>query len=251
MKKFFLVACIPLALAACGKKGPLVPPEAFVPAPIDSLKVEQKEDRFFVSWMPPTVEGSGKPLNDLAGFKIYRREVLPPSEDCEECPTAYHLMKDVDLEYLQGVRVYNNIYIFPDSDLVNGKTYQYKVISYKKDRSESDASNRARRKKVAAPSAPRLRASSGPTGVIVEWEPGPARDVSPSAGFNLYRRRGGEIGTLTLLTPLPTKERRYEDLRLERGAKYIYTVREVVLADGEYLEGALSNEVEAGLTAPD
>lgn len=248
--RFAIVAIVlSTLLAACGKKGPLIPPEAFAPGAVATLAVDQKEDRFFVSWTAPASDAGGRPLKDLAGFRLYRREVLPPNEDCEECPTAYRLVKTVDLEYLQNVKLYGTRYVFTDGGLENGKTYQYKVIAFRKDGSESAASNRARRKKVAAPPAPRLAATSTPSGVVLQWElPQP-----PGAGFvgySLYRRRGDDFGTLVLLTPIPVKEPRFEDQRLERGVTYVYAVREVVEVDGQLVEGEVSNEVRASLAVP-
>lgn len=237
-------------LAACGKKGPLVPPESFAPAPVSALSVEQKEDAFYVSWPAPSKDEAGRPLKELAGFRVFRRPVLPPDQDCEECPTAYTLVKTVDLEYPQDVRFYNNRYVFADRNVTNGVTYQYKVVSFRKDGSESAASNRARRAKVAAPPAPHLSAAAGPTSVVLQWEI-PAGTVGKPAGAYVYRRRGEDVSTLVLLTPTPVVERQYEDLRLERGVTYVYTVRAVVDIDGMTIESAVSNEARGMLAEPE
>lgn len=133
MKKTLFLIGIFFLLAACGKKGPLIPPEAFVPVPIADLKTEQKGSGFLVCWSSPGKEESGKPLKNLGGFRIFKREVLPPDEDCEECPTAYRLLRTIDPEYLQDVYRSGSRYCFTDSDLVEGKTYQYKVVSLEKD----------------------------------------------------------------------------------------------------------------------
>lgn len=239
-----------LSLAACGKKGPLVPPESFVPAPVSALSVEQKEDTFYVSWPAPARDEGGRPLEGLAGFRVYRRPVLPPAQDCEECPAAYTLIGTVDLDYLQDVRFFNNRYVLADRDVTNGTTYQYKVISFKKDGAESGASNRARRTKVAAPPAPRLAATASATGVLLQWEIPPVT-AGTAAGAYVYRRRGDDVSTLLLLTPTPISGRQYEDLRMERDATYVYAVRTVVEVDGQFVEGAISNEVRAKLAEPE
>jgi predicted small lipoprotein YifL len=250
MRRILLIILLLALLAACGRKGPLVPPDTMIPASVSTLQVEQKEDRFYVTWSAPTSDAGGKPLKDLGGFRLMRREVLPPDEDCEACPTAYSVVQTVDLEYLKGVRVYNNIYIFTDAGLKDGTTYQYKLISFKKDGAESAPSNRIRRKKVATPPAPRLAAVSSPTGVQLEWQPGQWGGAD-RAGFNVYRRRGDDIATLVLLTPQPVKGKRYEDQRLDTGATYTYMVREVVSTDGQFVEGAISNEATGALTPPE
>lgn len=250
MKKLLLVALLVGVVAGCGKKGPLIPPEAFQPAPIADLQVAQKEDRLYVSWSAPTVDAAGRALKGLAGFHLYRRVVLPPDQDCESCPNAYQLLKTVDPEYLQDVRRFNNRYVFADSGLKDGTIYQYKVIAFKGDGTESAASNRARWRMVVPPSAPRLQAVATPTGVQLSWEPAAAPGAD-FLGYNLYRRRSDDIRSLELLTTQPTKERRFEDLRLERGVSYLYLVREVIGVDGESVEGAASNEVRAALAPPE
>lgn len=245
-----MVVVSALLLTACGKKGPLVPPESFVPAPVSALSVEQKEDVFYVSWPAPGKDEGGRPLKDLAGFRVYRRQVLPPDQDCEECPSAYTLIRTIDLDYLGSVRFFNGRYVLADRDVTNGMTYQYKVISFLKDGAESSASNRARRTKVAAPSAPRLTATASATGVVLQWEIPPVT-AGKAAGAYVYRRSGDDIGTLVLLTPMPIRDRQYEDLRLERGATYVYTVRGVVEVDGQLVEGAVSNEAKGKLADPE
>lgn len=246
-----LLALATASFAACGKKGPIIPPEALVPAPIASLAAEQKGGVIYLSWSAPDRDAMGRPLKDLAGFKLYRREVLPPAEDCEECPNAYRLIKSVDLEYLQDVKRYDNLYLYADAEPAAGATYQYKVVSYRRDGTESDASNRVRRKKLFAPPAVRLTARATPTSVVLEWQAPDLPAGDTLAGYSLYRRKAGDIGSLELLTPLPVKETRYEDLRLERGVKYVYTVRGVVAEAGMQVEGGLSNEAEAALAQPE
>lgn len=243
-RKCLAIVILALLLSACGKKGPLVYPETTLPAPIATLGVEQKGDVFFITWSPPAKEVNGKALKELGGFRIFRRDVLPPGEDCEECPAAYRVIRTVDLEYLQDVRFYNNIYVCADRETENGKSYQYKIVSFKMDGSESAPSNKVRRKKVAAPPAPRLKAIAAPTGIILEWEtPQGVSDVA----YNIYRRRADQISSLVILNSTPVRENRFEDLGLARGVKYIYTVRGVADA----VEGALSNEAATELAKPE
>ncbi|WP_223906997.1 fibronectin type III domain-containing protein [Geobacter sp. AOG1] len=249
MGRLFVLTLLLTLLAACGRKGGLVPPDSLVPAAVTNLRAEQKGEQFYVTWSAPSSDAGGKRLKDLAGFRLFRREVLPPEEDCETCPTAYQLVQDVDLEYPKGVQVYNNLYIFTDASLKNGTTYQYKLIAYNKEGAES-APSRARSKKVASPAAPRLTATSTPTGVTLEWQPAPGAGTD-RAGFNVYRRRGSDIATLALLTPQPVKGNRYEDLHVDFGVTYTYMVREVVSAAGQLVEGAISNEATGGQALPE
>jgi predicted small lipoprotein YifL len=250
MKKFIVLTLV-LLLAACGKKGPLVYPEALVPAQVTNLKVEQKGERFQISWSQPAREEGGDRLKDLAGFRLFRREVLPPGEDCEECPKAYRLITTVDAEYPQGVVRWGDLYFFSDAELAAGKTYQYKVVSFKRDGAESSPSNRTRKKWVAPPRAPELKALSGPTSVLLTWEPAPLQQNAALEGYNVYRKRPGGILPPKPLNGSPLGETRFEDLSPERGTKYGYAVRTVARMDGEMVESGPSNEAEGELTEPE
>jgi predicted small lipoprotein YifL/fibronectin type 3 domain-containing protein len=250
MQKIMLMAMLALTLAGCGRKGPLVPPEAMVPAPIADLSVAQQGERFVVSWTQPGREEAGGPLKDLAGFRVFRREVLPPGEDCEECPTAYRPIRTVDPEYLQDVVRVGNSFTFVDTGLETGKTYQYKVVAFKADGSESKQSNLARRKKVVPPLPPVVQATSSPTSVLLRWEPVAVAKDATLIGYRIYRKRAGSAVTQPL-TGKPVTETSFEDLRLERGGTYDYTVRTVTGVDGETVESDPSAAATGRLTEPD
>ncbi len=239
-----------LVLAGCGRKGPLVPPEAMVPAPITDLRTVQQGERFIVSWTQPGREEAGGPLKDLAGFRVFQREVLPPQEDCEECPTAYKLIRTVDLEYLQDVVRAGNAYSFVETGLDTGKTYQYKVIAFKSDGSESKPSNLARRKKVTPPLPPVVQATSSPTSVVLHWEAAALPKDGTLVGYQVYRKKAGTAAP-ELLTGKPLQEASFEDLHLERGVKYDYTVRTAAKVGGETVESEPSAAVTGQLTEPE
>jgi fibronectin type 3 domain-containing protein/predicted small lipoprotein YifL len=251
MKKVCIMSIIVLLLTGCGRRGPLVSPEALAPAPIADLRLEQQGGQFLVSWTRPGGEVGGGALKDLAVFQIFKREVLPPGEDCEECPTAYRLMKSIDLEYPQGVIVLGNSYVYMDNDLAEGKTYRYKAYSVKKDGTMSRTSNRAGRKKVAPPLPPVLKVASSLSGVVLEWG-----GATPSAngrieGYNIYRKQNGETIYHSPLNGTPVREATFEDKRVEWGKQYDYTVRTVALVDGETVESVPSNEVRGALAEPE
>ncbi|MCM2359515.1 MAG: fibronectin type III domain-containing protein [Geobacteraceae bacterium] len=250
MKKFLLIIAI-CFLAGCGKKGALVPPEALAPAAVADLKVEQQGERFLVSWSRPAREEGGGPLRDLAGFRLFRRELLPPGEDCEECPSAYRQVVGVDLEYPRGVLVLGERYLFPDADLTTGKSYRYKAVSFKRDGTQSRDSNRAGRKMVAPPRPPMVQATPSPSGVGLEWQPPEAPANGRIEGYNVYRKRAGEEFYVAPLTGAPLRETTFEDRRLERGTGYDYAVRTVAVVEGETVESDLSNEVRGALTEPE
>ena len=228
------VAAMTTAVAACGKKGPLIPPEALVPASIKDLRVTQQGERFLVTWSQPSREEAGRPLQGLAGFRLFRREVLPAGEDCEECTGAYRLLVNVDLEYPQGVVRNGSLFSFTDVDLETGKTYQYKIVSFKTDGAESKQSNLARRKKVTPPLPPVIAATPSETEITLTWQPVAAPPKGSLLGYLVYRGTGDS--PLLSLRKKPFPETVFEDLGLERGVKYRYTVTAVAQVEGETVE---------------
>jgi predicted small lipoprotein YifL len=240
MKKLAITILF-LLLAACGKKGPLIPPEAGAPAPVADLATCQKGERFFVSWSAPSHDEAGRTMTDLAGFRLYRREVLPTAEDCEECPNAYRLLATVDLDFVQGVFIHNNRYYYLDDTVTTGVTYQYRVVTFRRDGSSSAPSKPIRRRRLAVPLAPTLELKETPTSILLSWSAPPVESGAALAGFNLYRREkaAGYFPPEPLAT-LPATAASYEDLSLERGVSYVYGLRLVTLHEGEQVESPLS-----------
>ena len=251
MEKKLLLMGIALLLAACGKKGPLVPPEALAPAPINNVKVSQPGPRFSICLTPPSTDETGKSLKNLAGFRVFKREVLPPDEDCEECPTAYRIMQIVDIEFFKEVMRFGNLYCLTDLNLAEGKTYQYKAVSFQSDGTTSRDSNKARRKFVHPPAPPVLKAAPSTTGVVLEWESPSKPETGVVEGFNIYRSESAERMPPDPINDKPVRESRYEDQTVTLGTKYFYVVRSVVKTDSETTESESSNSVAGEMKLPE
>lgn len=251
MKKLIPIIIIFLLITGCGRKGVLVPPEALLSAPVSDLRVTQKGESFQVSWSIPERDEGGRSIKDLAFFRLFKREVLPPEEDCEACPNAYQVMDDVDLEYLRNARRSGEQLFLSDAEVVAGKTYQYKVVSYMKDGAPSLDSNKTRLAKVVPLTAPRLKAVSTPTSVLLHWEESAMPAHGKAIGYNIYRWRADGLPGIAPLNNVPLSGTDYEDLRLDRGVTYIYTVRNVVESNGATLESVPSNEARGTLAEPD
>jgi predicted small lipoprotein YifL len=244
MKKYCLWIGIALLLTACGKRGPLVAPEALVPAAINDLQVEQKGNRFLVCWSRPGKEEWGGTLEDLAGFRVLRRDVLPPDQDCEECPNAYRQVKLIDPEYLGDVLQFGSRYCLFDSELLNGKAYQYKVVSFEKDGATSKSSNKVRRSKVLPPAPPEVSAQQTPDGVTLQWKlPALPPDVALE-GFSIYRKQASGVMPLSPFAIVKSDATTFADPHMEHGVLYFYAVRTLAKSGPDLVESDLSNEVE-------
>jgi len=240
-----------LTLCGCGKKGALIPPEALAPAPIADLALAQKGGYFQVSWSAPTRQQGGATLDDLAGFVLLRRMLLPADLDCEECPDAYAERARVDLDYPGEARRIGNLLLFDDHDLKRGGNYQYKVRSYTAGGTQSSDSNRARHAVISPPLPPVLEALSSATGVVLAFVALPP-EQGKLVGYNVYRAKTGAPMPLASLNPLPVTANKYEDKELLIGVSYDYTVRSVAAApNGETAESAPSNLVQGTMMERD
>ncbi|SNB47228.1 lipoprotein [Geobacter sp. DSM 9736] len=247
MNKLIIVLLISLVLSGCGRKGQLIPPEALVPAPISDLRVAQQGEKFLVSWSPPLRDEGGRKLGELGGFLILRRVVLPPKEDCEQCPNAYHLLKRVDLDYLQDVTRLGALYFLSDPSAATGTTYQYKALSVKADGTVSRDSNKARRKKVSPPPPPRIQVRFTPVAAVLQWEPVTLHGEGTTVGYNVYRRKAAGSHFPVPLNDTPITEPRFEDTAISADDEYVYLVRTVARIDGEIVESESSGEVTGRL----
>lgn len=246
---FVLAASLAL-LSGCGKKGALVPPEALAPAPVTNLALAQKDGRFQVRWSAPSRQEGGASLKDLAGFLLFRRVVLPPNEDCEECATAYGQPLKIDIEYPQAAKRSGNFWIYDDRDLTVGKLYQYKVRSFTTTGVQSKDSNRVRRTAAIPPLPPVLEAASSADEVTLSFVGLPPQQGAP-AGYNIYRSKKGEEFPLFPLNATPITGNSYVDRLSQFGVPYSYAVTSVAVVDGESVESAPSNVAEGSLVLPE
>ena len=241
---FVLSLCV-----ACGKKGPLIPPDGFAPAPVSALQVIQQGESFRISWLAPMPDLRSPGPSTLAGFRLYRREVRSPDDECPTCGAEDLLIRTVDLEYLQDTVRVGNLFVTIDGEVKLGKSYQYQVTAFEKSGAENRDSGRVKRKKVPPPPAPSVRLGEVPAGMMLEW--GAVQvDTGTLAGYNVYRLRPAERYAFRPVTLKPVAENRYEDLRMEAETVYRYQVRAVALVDGESVESDPSPQVEGKFVLP-
>jgi len=238
------------AVSACGRKGPLIPPEALVPAAVDSLRVEQKGWDFRVSWRAPGKEQSGRPLRDLAGFRLLRRQVLPGEADCYACSDAWQVLATVDLGLPRNVEQRDGFYLYRDTGVKPGVDTQYRLLAFSRSGGVSRPETSPLRKILPVPLPPTLKGAATPTAISLELDPG-VMAGSLFAGFNLYRRTAGEEPPLFPLNPVPTTDRRYEDQRVDYGKSYRYSATTLVKIGDDLAESPLSPEIEVLFTEPE
>ena len=138
MKSFFILGGLIVLLSiGCGKKGEPRAPELATPQLIKNLTAKPDRSGIVLTWSRPTEYVDGKPLTDLTGFVIFRKDLSPT---CPECPVPYRPLTAVNVEDREKF-VKQKQYRFIDENVQSQMIYRYRVSSQLKDGSLSNPSN--------------------------------------------------------------------------------------------------------------
>lgn len=111
-----------LLLGACGKKGPVVPLEAKLPAAPQQVTLSQRGSSLLLGWDIPILNQDGSELNNLKRFDIYRIDYVLET-GCPECRNPQYLLQQIDVaSYQNRKRDSKRIYMWdhfvePGSDI--------------------------------------------------------------------------------------------------------------------------------------
>lgn len=245
-----LVFSISLTVAACGRKGPLVYPDMLVPAAPEAVTAMQSGAAVKLQFALPNKDRAGRPVRDIAGVKITRRATEAAlNEVCRSCLADYSPFSTIYLDHLpSNTQRFGSRLILLDSDAAVGNLYSYSVGPFTVDGVDGASSRTADVLVVAPFPAPILKLESLPTEVRLQINLPPLTSGS-MIGYNLYRSSG--VATVRSYQPLnsePLTVNKYIDTALERGVKYSYSARALILlASGKIAESAGSDEVEGML----
>lgn len=247
MRRLWLLLVIPLLLAACGKKGPLIYPDLLVPEPPATVTLRQSGVGMKLSFVLPQKDLAGHPLTDLAGVKVLKRETLNQGEECNACTDAFRLFRTLYVDIQDdSVRRYGSMIMVLDSDVTATRNYAYRVVSFTKQGVEGQGSAPVTAVMVPPPRSPVLTAIPAPTEIVLQFDGRPA--MGTFVGYNLYRVPKGEAMPFLPLNKEPLPGNSYTDSGLDRRLTYRYAARTVVrMPTGELVESILSNPVEAAL----
>ena len=221
-----------------------MPPETLVPEPV-SLKVEGREEGIIISWNLPKKNSDGSRLEDLAGFKLYKRTEV---EGCASCPSDFPQYRDIDLDVHDGYRLKRERVIVYDEDVREGNRYLYKVAPYNLEGYTGELSDVASVEwKQPPPQVAGLEAAAGDRTVTLKWEPSSLQDLHGGdfAGYRIYRSQTSGSYDAGPVKMVESPESGYSDIGLNNNRQYFYVVRGVIKAGDAYIEGASSEEVLA------
>jgi hypothetical protein len=242
MRKRTFLAWIGLfLLAACGKKGPLIPPIPRLPKPARELAVIQRGRDMLLSWRNPMVYIDGRPLEDIAAVEIWWMKEDKP-KDSEPLPVdgavfvgGAGLLREIDAAGLAGLKEADGAggtilrfrHLIDPADL-GAKRYAYALKVRDGRGKTSEFTGIVVKEPRPAPLPPGgLTATVGQKRILLEWK-APEKNIDSStppelAGYLVYRASGDGLPH-RLNSALLTKTS-FEDLNFVFGEKYRYLVR--------------------------
>ena len=237
------------ALAACGKKGPPVPPEIRVPTVPGALRGAVDEQSIVVSWNAPGTRLDGSRLRTIALYRLYRREEADagPAKSAMLSSgriVGYDEVATIRPEAPAPATVQGSAVTWVDRRALSmGRRYVYVVTAEDELGRTSGPSGRLIVPFLAAPPVPRgLTGAPGDRRVTLTWQPPetPGAAAEGSTGEIRYQvlRGIGPAGALASITAEPVAGTTFTDTAVDNDVDYRYAVRSVrvetaVTATGE------------------
>lgn len=245
-----IVIAAAVALAGCGRKGALIPPEALVPASVSQLQVHQQGADIRISWQAPAKEQSGRPLRDLAGFRLLRRDLNAVGGDCSACSDAWKLLATIDPALLGETHKSGPAFIHFDRQRPVGSVSQYRLVAVSTSGGSSQPATGPVVHVQPPVAAPTITAQLLADGIGISFAFTPPAGTT-LRGYQLYRRQEGEAAPLLPLNPAPIPTATWEDRHLQYDRRYRYTATALVTVGSEPVESLPSPEVELRFTLPE
>lgn len=244
-----LFAGLSLMTSACGRKGVLIYPDMLVPAAPTAVSAQQSGAAVKLQFALPDKDRAGRPLQGVAGVKISKRVTDAAQKDvCRSCQADYSHFLTIYLDHLPTTtQRFGNRLVVIDSDVSAANSYSYHIVPFTAEAVDG-ASSPAAEVRVETPlPAPVLQIESLPTELRLQFYSQPL--ISERLlGYNLYRSSGTAPRSYQPLNREMLKGKEYVDSGLDRGVKYRYAARTLIMrASGNIAESAESQEVEGML----
>jgi fibronectin type 3 domain-containing protein len=234
-----------LLSGGCGYKNPPVPPESVVPKAIEDLRYTTQEDGVRLTWSYPLETISGKDVQEISSFDLYRAEIAL-DDYCATCPVPY----TDPIEVNGGVTVVEGAQrkaTYDHGMLRSGHKYFFKVqarTSWWASSADSNVVTFVWHTFAAAPTA--LTASANDSYVSLSWQPVTTlRDGSPVGApvrYQVLRSTSGSEFTPIGSTVTDTG---FKDRQVKNGEEYRYQVQSQTLFGDDIVAGGASETVTA------
>ncbi|HEV8306063.1 MAG TPA: hypothetical protein VGW35_00225 [Methylomirabilota bacterium] len=243
---------LPLALAACGRRGPPVAPERRLPAAIQDLSAAVVGEGVRLQWTLPRIRVDRGPIQELRRTEVYRRL----EQDGEETPrrpailtfgglfgppgavAGFDRVANIRLAEPAPAEVTGNQVTYTDTQgLGFGERYTYVVLAIDAQGRPSPPSNRVTIDRDAPPRPPAaVTALAGDSEVRLSWRvPETLEDGSRPRGrifYNVFRTTSPEARPTSPVNPEPIPTPSYVDLTAQNDTTYYYSIRALLGVGG-------------------
>ena len=146
--RLFLIFFFISTFVGCGKYSNPEPPERLSPGAVTIETVTPAQGGISVTFLSPTNDVRGKKLNELSGYKLYRKEIEKVSDSINP-DIPFVVVQDINDKTIEKLKQKKSDAIdkgtpvrrvslsgderritVADSSLVQGKTYIYKLVPY-------------------------------------------------------------------------------------------------------------------------
>ncbi len=244
-----LVVGLSLMATACGRKGALIYPDMLIPAAPAAVTALQSGSVVKLQFALPDKDRAGRPVKGVAGVKISRRAAEADRKDvCRSCTTDYSPFLTLYLDHLPATTQRSgNRLILLDSDVTAGNAYSYSIVPFTEDRIDGAPFTTSDVRVTQPLPAPVLKIESLPAEIKLHISSQP-QIAGRLLGYNLYRSSAATARSYEPLNRELLKGNEYVDAALERGVKYRYWARALMLqVSGDIAESAESDGVEGML----
>jgi len=234
-----------LAVAGCGKKGPLVYPDMLLPTPPQAVMLDQSGPFLRISFDLPQKDRSGNKLTESLESIILLRKVVD-SQSCGSCLDNYQLMARIDPQHPAPAIRHGSRIVWIDKDVLPGEQrYQYRIKVVQKDGEAGSFADTIPAAVGVPPAAPVVKARPVFGGMIVVDISSELPAGTALVGYQIYRAASGDPE----LTPLGglVRDLPYTDQTVQLGMTYRYAATQVVRplsGNGVQRESDLSAIVE-------
>ncbi|MGK2905664.1 MAG: fibronectin type III domain-containing protein [Desulfuromonadales bacterium] len=226
-------------ITACGKKGPVRPKLATLPAAPQEVTLQQQGNLFVLAWSIPSTNQDGSNADDLTGFRIKRLD-YDVTDGCPTCREPRDEVAELDLQFPEpGQRIGNRIY-WRDLDIRIGSGYSYAIAPLTVGGVEGPAASVHRAAQPPPPSPTALQVEAGDAQVAVQWLAPALSGGMELVGYNLYRRQAKRPFPIVPVNAKPLQATHLLDRGLDNGRTYEYRVSALVRVGDQLLESMAS-----------
>ncbi len=231
-----LIAIILIAMiVGCGKKGPVRPKLATLPAAPEDVTLRQQGNLFVLGWAAPSVNLDGSRIENLSGFRI-KRLTYAAEDGCPTCREPQLEVAEIDLRYPEHAQQVGNRFYWRDLDIRPGNGYRYAIMPVTVGDLEGPGATVHLAVMQPPPAPANLQVSAGDKQVSLEWQKPALPQDMQLVGYNLYRRQAKRTFSIVPVNAEPLRTNKLLDRGLDNGRAYEYRVSTLVKVGEQLLE---------------